>query len=107
MLVTGNELGYRARVRELERQGMTTSDAQGVADAEYSRPVITVEFETPGAAKGETRYALMRGTYPKTQWWTGSAWRETSSKPGRIAWYATREAAEKISDACIPLAVSP
>jgi hypothetical protein len=26
--------GYAARVRELEEQGLTTSDAQGVADAE-------------------------------------------------------------------------
>lgn len=27
--------GYAARVRELEAEGLTTSDAQGVADAEY------------------------------------------------------------------------
>ena len=27
--------GYAERVSELEREGMTTSDAQGVADAEF------------------------------------------------------------------------
>lgn len=27
--------GYAARVRQLEREGLTTSDAQGVADAEF------------------------------------------------------------------------
>lgn len=27
--------GYAARVRELEREGLTTSDAQGVADMEF------------------------------------------------------------------------
>lgn len=30
-------IGYAERVRELEREGMTTSDAQGCADVEFSK----------------------------------------------------------------------
>lgn len=30
--------GYAKRVRQLEREGLCTSDAQGVADVEFSRP---------------------------------------------------------------------
>lgn len=30
-------IGYAARVRALEAEGLCTSDAQGVADAEFSR----------------------------------------------------------------------
>lgn len=42
--------GYAERVRELEAEGMTTSDAQGVADVEfgmhhdYTDPVRTVKY---------------------------------------------------------------
>lgn len=33
----GEPEGYAARVRQLEAEGLTTSDAQGVADAEFAK----------------------------------------------------------------------
>ena len=33
---------YQNRVRELESEGLTTSDAQGVADVEF-KAIITIE----------------------------------------------------------------
>jgi len=59
-------------------------------------PFITVAAEAPGKGPQDLRYALMRGTYPLTSWWTGSEWRPITNKQGRIAWYHTRERANEV-----------
>ena len=39
--------GYPERVRELEAEGLCTSDAQGVADVEFAKTVSS-DFSAPG-----------------------------------------------------------
>jgi hypothetical protein len=49
----------------------------------------------PGESTETLHYAIMRGSYPGTQWWTGNDWRATHNKTGRIAWYKTKADAQK------------
>jgi len=43
-------MDYKKRVLELEKEGMTTSDAQSVADAEFNKMIFT-----PLSKDGKTR----------------------------------------------------
>jgi hypothetical protein len=56
LVITGedgnNSTAYEKRVRELEKEGLTTSDAQAAADVEFG-------FKTKGSNEGQIQYAVV------------------------------------------------
>jgi hypothetical protein len=53
--------GYPERVRELEAEGLPSTDAQAVADAEFRTKEIPTSRTVPG------RHSSMRGVAPRSR----------------------------------------